>query len=441
MQAMVDKLWLKNRAIISDGFKESLDYIQSRIPINVYKAKSGTKCFDWTVPKKWNIREAYIEVEGQRILDIETNPLHVLIGSGPVDKKITLEELLDHIYIDNKSPFSVPYVYEHYDNEKWGFCLSNHHVQQLMPLKDKEFYVKIDADHEDGELLIGEYVHIGESAKSIALFAHLDHPAQVQDGLSGCAVLVDFVENILSQMKDNYYTYRVIFMPETIGGLAYLSMFPKRIDDIKFGCCLEMVGVPNQELIVQDAYIPNTELAEAFEQALRDVCATDEPVLPYRSVVVNDDGVFNAPGIEIPTIALTRSASREDIDARHFKGYHTTADSVLNMSWENMYETLSVLIYAVNIMETNMLVKRKYTGIPHLFSRGLWIPRSQDPLMNSKIKEMLDKLRDYDVTILDLARDTRLKYHVAAEFIGAMEATGLVKTRRKTIDRGRVIGA
>jgi aminopeptidase-like protein len=213
------------------------------------------------------------------------------------------------------------------------------------------------------------------------------------------------------------------------------------MDDIKFGCCLEMVGVPNQELVLQDAFVSDTELSNAFKQALRDVTALDEPVLPYRSVVINDDGVFNAPGVEIPTVALTRSASRENIDVSHFKGYHTTADSALNMSWENMYETLSVLIYAVNIMETNVLIKRKYTGMPHLSSHDLWIPRSQDPLMNSKIKQLLDMLRDSDISVLDIALETRLKYHVVAEFVGALESKGLVKTRRRVLDRGRVIGA
>ncbi len=441
MRDMIDKLWLKNRAIVSDGFAESLAYISPRLPINIYKVPSGSKCFDWTIPKKWNIREAYIEVDGNRILDVANNPLFVLIGSGPVDETMTLEELLNHVYIDNENPFSIPYMYEHYDNVRWGFCMSNHAVQQLFQYKDKEFKVKIDSDHEDGDLLIGEYVHRGESPKSIVLFAHLDHPAQVQDGLSGCAVLLDFAQNIIMKMKDNYYTYRILFLPETLGSLAYLSTFPKRQDDIKFGCCLEMVGVPNQELVLQDAFKPDTEIARAFRVALRDVAKVEDALQPHRSVVVNDDGVFNSPGIEIPTVTMTRSASRDIIKSRHYKEYHTSGDDVTNISWENMYQSLSALIYAVNVLETNRLVKRKYKGIPHLAAHGLWIAREQDPILNAKMKDIIDMLRDYDVSIIDIALKTGVKYHAVAEFIGAMEAKGLVKTQRQLIDKGLIVYA
>jgi aminopeptidase-like protein len=438
MRDMIESLWLKNRAVVSDGFAESLAYIQPRLPINIYKVPSGSKCFDWTIPKKWNIREAYIEVEGKRVLDFANNPLVVLIGSGPVDKKMSLEELLKYVYIDSENPFSIPYMYEHYDNDRWGFCMTNHMVQQLLPLKDKEFHVKIDSDHEDGDLLIGEYVHRGESPKSIVLFAHLDHPAQVQDGLSGCAVLLDFAQNVIKQMKDNYYTYRILFLPETLGSLAYLSSFPKRQDDIKFGCCLEMVGVPNQPLVLQDAFRPDTEIAKAFQLALRDVARSEEDIQPHRSVAVNDDGVFNSPGIEIPTVSLTRSACRDIVQSKHYKEYHTSGDDVTNVSWENMYQSLSVLIYAINVLETNRIVKRNYKGIPHLSRHGLWISREQDPVLNAKTKDIVDMLRE-DISILEIAEKTDVKYHAVAEFIGAMEAKGLVKTQRELIDRGRII--
>ncbi len=441
MRDFLDKVWHKNRAVVSDGFKESLDYIATRLPLNIYEYKSRTSIFDWEVPQKWNLKEAYIEVDGERILDAASNPLAVMIGSVSVDQEMELPELFNHVFVDNTFPFSIPYVYEHYnDGTKWGFCMSQHMTQQLMPMIKKKFRVVIDAEHVDGEMYVGEYVHRGESPKSIALVAHLDHPAQVQDGISGCAVLLDFAQNVIQQMKDNYYTYRVLFVPETLGSLAYLSSFPKRQDDIKFGCFFEMMGVPNQELVLQDAFESDTEIAHAFHTALVDVTGNDEKIQPYRSVVVNDDCVFNAPGIEIPMIGLSRSASRDILQSSHFKGYHTSADDITNVSWENMYQSLSVLIYAINILETNRLVKRNYKAIPQLSKHGLWISRAQDPILNAKTKDIVDMLRK-DVTILDIARATGVKYHATAEFIGAMEAKGLVKTRRAVIDQGRIIGA
>jgi aminopeptidase-like protein len=248
-------------------------------------------------------------------------------------------------------------------------------------------------------------------------------------------------ENVIKGMKDNYYTYRVLFLPETIGSLAYFSMFPKRLDDIKFGCCLEMVGVPNQPLVLQDAFIPDTTIAKAFQKAIDDVCGKTEGIKPYRSVVVNDDGVFNSPGIEIPTVALSRSASTNIVESSHFDSYHTSGDDISNVSWENMFQAVSVLIYAINILEMDRLVKRNYIGIPHLSAHGLWIPREQDPTMNAKMKDVLDMFRSDDTSILDVAIKTETKFHAVAEFVGALEAKGLIKTRRQVVMKGRIIGA
>jgi aminopeptidase-like protein len=439
MRDTINNLWLKRRSVVSDEYKESLDYINSRVSINRYKVKSGTKCFDWTIPKKWTLKDAYIEVDGEKVVDAMTHPLNVLVGSGSIDITMPFEELLKYIYIDNQNPLSVPYMYEHYDNDRWGFCLSSHDVDQLFRvLQGKQVRAVIDAEHTDGEMEVAEYIKRGKSPDSIALFAHLDHPGQVQDGLSGCAILVEFVDKVLDTIKDNHYTWRILFFPESLGSLAYFSMFPKRMEDIKFAACLEMVGIPNQPLVVQDAYIPNTEFADAMVAAVSDVTNRNDVLQPYRSVVVNDDGVFNAPGVDIPTVVLTRSASRDIIQSSHFKGYHSSKDDVTNVCWENMYEAMGALIHAVNIIETNVVIKRKYTAIPHLSSHGLWVSRQQDAVLNAKVKDILDMLRDYDVTVLDIAKATGLRYPVVASFIAQLEKAGLVKTRRK-IETGMVV--
>lgn len=441
MRDTINKLWNKRRSVVSDEYTESLDYINSRVAINRYKVKSGEKILDWTVPKKWTLKDAYLEVDGEKVLDAMQHPLHVLVGSASVDVTMQFEELLQFIYIDNQNPLSIPYMYEHYNEDGgWGFCLSSHDVEQLLGvLRGKQVRAVIEAEHTDGEMEIGEYVKRGESPHSIALFAHLDHPGQVQDGLSGCALLVEFADNVLEHMKDNYYTWRVLFFPETLGSLAYFSMFPKRADDIKFAACMEMVGVPNQPLVVQDAFKSGTDFTDALVTAVKDVTGrpVDEVLQPYRSVVVNDDGVFNAPGIDIPTAVLTRSASRDIIKSTHFKGYHSSSDDITNVSWEGMYEALGCVIYAVNIMETDMKVVRKYTATPHLSAHGLWISRQQDPVLNAKVKDILDMLRE-DATVLGIAKATGLRYTLVARFIGQLERAGLVKTRRK-IETGRVI--
>lgn len=439
MRRIVDNLWSKRRSVVSDDYKESLDLINTKLAINKYKVKSGEKILDWTVPKKWTLNDAYIEFDGEKVFNAMEHPLNVLVGSASVDTMLPVQQLLDFIYIDTNNPLSIPYVYEHYNTEnRWGLCMSSTDVNALMQLvQGGEVRVVIDAVHEDGEMLIGEYVKRGSSSDSIALFAHLDHPGMMQDGLSGCAVLAEFGDRILDQMKDNYYTYRILFFPETLGSLAYFSMFPKRIEDIKFGVCLEMVGVPNQDLVVQDAFVSDTEIANALEVAVKDVTGNDEVLFPYRSIVVNDDGVFNSPGIEIPTVSLTRSASRDILKSDHFRGYHSSSDDINNVSWEGMYETLAVVGYLVNILETNRTIKRQYTGTPNLSAHDLWVPRAQDPHLNKITKDVVDALRG-EVTTLEVAKMIGAKYQPVAQYIGLMEKKGLVKTRRKSVG-GRVI--
>lgn len=193
MKELIENIWSKRRDLISQGFDESLSYIANIIPLKIYQIPSGTKCWTWMVPEKWEVKDAYIEdLNGNRIIDLKNHGLHVVSYSLAVDKVVSKEELLKHIYTNPKKPDAIPFEYKYYERD-WGFCLEHNRLKEFT--KDK-YRVFIDSKSEKGNLRVGEYTVKGESDKTIILAAHLCHPFQANDGLSGVAVLVDIAQEV-----------------------------------------------------------------------------------------------------------------------------------------------------------------------------------------------------------------------------------------------------
>jgi len=193
MMKLINDIWFKRRDIVSDGFDESLEYISKIIPLKIHQISSGTKCWTWIIPEKWSVKEAYIEdLEGNRILDLKNHPLHVISYSLPVNKVVTQEELLRHLHTNPKRPDSIPFEFKYYERD-WGFCIQHNRLKELT--KDK-YRVFINSKLEKGNLKVGDYTIEGETDKTVVLVAHLCHPAQVNDDLTGVAVLVDIAKEM-----------------------------------------------------------------------------------------------------------------------------------------------------------------------------------------------------------------------------------------------------
>jgi len=234
---LAEKLFPICRSITGDGVRESLRIIADHIPIKINEIPTGTQVFDWTIPREWNINDAYIKNgNGERIVDFNRNNLHVLNYSAPIHKKINLEELKKHIYTLPDHPDWIPYRTSYYD-EKWGFCLTHN---QFMDLKEYTYEVLIDSSHRDGHLTYGEYRIKGEIEDEILLSAHICHPSLANDNLSGVALLT-FLAKILQASKPRY-TYRFLFAPGTIGAITWLAHNENIVNRIKHGLVIACVG-------------------------------------------------------------------------------------------------------------------------------------------------------------------------------------------------------
>jgi len=234
---LIEELYPICRSITGDGVRQTLQIVQKHIPLTVNEVQSGTKVFDWVVPKEWNIRDAYIkDKEGNKVVDFKNSNLHVVNYSLPVSKKLNLNELKKHLHSLPEHPDWIPYRTSYY-NDTWGFCLTHN---QLEALKDGIYDIYIDSTLEDGSLTYAEYVLPGLIDDEILLSAHTCHPSLANDNLSGIAVLT-FLAKYLSG-KNHKYTYRFIFAPGTIGSITWLALNEKKIDRIKYGLVVSCVG-------------------------------------------------------------------------------------------------------------------------------------------------------------------------------------------------------
>src|SRR5581483_4687106 len=200
------------RSITGDGIRRTLSLIQERIPLRLTNVPSGTPVFDWTVPREWNIRDAYIRRPGgERIVDFRRSNLHVLNYSIPVDATLPLSELRPHLFTLPEHPDWIPYRTSYYQ-DNWGFCLSH---RQMLALEEGDYEVRIDSTLAEGSLTYGECYLQGRSNEEVLISCHACHPSLANDNLSGIAVAT-FLAELLAP-RDLRYSYRFVFLPGTIG--------------------------------------------------------------------------------------------------------------------------------------------------------------------------------------------------------------------------------
>jgi len=237
MHALIAKLYPICRSITGNGVRETLHIIRQYIPLIIHEVPTGTTVFDWTVPKEWNVRDAYIKNGlGQKVIDFQESNLHLISYSVPIKKKMFLTELKDHLFTLPDRPGWIPYRTTYY-KEDWGFCLSHN---QLLELKDEEYEVCIDSSLTAGSLTYGEYYLPGATEDEVLISCHICHPSLCNDNLSGIS-LATYLAKYLSVLSLRY-SYRFLFIPGTIGAITWLSLNENRVFRIKHGLVVAGVG-------------------------------------------------------------------------------------------------------------------------------------------------------------------------------------------------------
>jgi aminopeptidase-like protein len=356
---LVRRLFPICRSITGDGVRETLRIVGELIPLTTHEVASGTKAFDWTVPKEWNIRDAYIKNRhGERIVDFQTNNLHVVSYSAPVHETMRLRDLQAHLHSLPEQPELVPYRTSYYD-EGWGFCLSHRRRQAL---EDGDYEVFIDSTLSDGSLTYAECVLPGASDDEVLIFTHTCHPSLANDNLTGIAVSTFLARQL--QSMERRYTYRFVFAPGTIGSLVWLSRHQGGWSRIRHGLVAVSLG-DSGPLRYKQSRPGDLEIDRAVQHALKH-SHTEYQVEPF-SPYGYDERQFGSPGVNLPVGRLSRSANGG------YPEYHTSADNLDFVRAESLSSALSVYAEIVRILEHNRCyLNTAPFGEPQLGRRGLY---------------------------------------------------------------------
>jgi aminopeptidase-like protein len=416
MHRVIADLYPICRSITGEGFRETLRWVREHIPLEIHEVPTGTKVFDWVVPREWNIRDAWVKNDqGERVADFQKSNLAVVNYSVPVRATMSLAQLRERLHTLPNRPGWTPYRTSYY-KESWGFCLPH---EQLSGLRDGEYEVCIDSRLEDGSLTYGEYYLPGKRGDEVLLSCHACHPSLCNDNLSGVA-LVTLLARLLSGASLEY-SYRFLFIPGTIGSITWLALNEDRVPRIRHGLVVACVGDPGK-FHYKRSRRGDAEIDRAAVHALRH---RGEPfeVLDF-SPYGYDERQYCSPGFNLAVGSLTRTPHGR------YPQYHTSADDLELVRPEALAGSLEAYLSVLRILEDNA----RYVNLnpkcePQLGRRGLY--RAIGGLADAGRLEpamlWVLNLSDGTHSLLDVAERSGLDFKVIQEAARALVEARLLE--------------
>jgi len=417
------KLWPICRSITGSGVRSTLAILKEKFPdIVVKEVPSGTTCLDWTIPKEWNIRDAYvIDPSGKKIIDFQKSNLHVVGYSIPIDAVVTLDELQSHLYSSPEQPEAIPYVTSYY-KERWGFCISDVQRKALTP---GSYRVRIDSDLKDGNLTYGEAVIPGDSTQEVFISTYICHPSMANNELSG-PVVTTFLARWLKSLPRRRYTYRIVFIPETIGSIAYLSKHVKWLQEhVVAGFNVSCVGDDRAY-----SYLPSRKGGTLSDIVARHVLKSIDP--SYISYSWSDRGSderqYCAPGIDLPIASIMRTKYGA------FPEYHTSLDDLTHVvTTQGLEGGYNALRLACEAIENNFYPKVTVLGEPQLGKRGLY-PTLSAKTSGNEVRVMMDLITwsDGEHCLIDIAEKCNVPVWDLYPIVEKLRQHGLLSLETST---------
>lgn len=392
--SLIEELFPICRSITGNGVRQTLRRLQQIIPLTTHEVPSGTQVFDWTVPKEWNITDAYVKSSrGERIIDFRKSNLHVLNYSIPVNKVVPLDKLREHLFTLPDHPDWIPYKTSYY-KENWGFCLSHN---QFLVLEDDIYEVLIDSTLEDGSLTYGELYSPGEEEAEILISTHVCHPSLANDNLSGVSLAALLAKHL--DTVSHRYSYRFLFIPGTIGAITWLALNEKDIQKISHGLVVAGVG-DSGNITYKKSRRGNTEIDRATCHVL------EHSGKPYQALDFHpygyDERQYCSPGFNLPVGRLSRTPHEQ------YPEYHTSGDNPGFVHPESLGDSFETVLSILEVLEEN----RTYLNMlpkcePQLGRRGLYDSAGVDEVA---LLWMLNQ-SDGSQSLLDIAEKSGIQFH------------------------------
>jgi aminopeptidase-like protein len=416
MRRAIEDLYPICRSITGEGLRDTLRYVRDRIPLELREVASGTEVLDWTIPREWNIREAYIATAtGERVVDFRHSNLHVVNYSTPVRARMSLRELAPHLHTLPEKPDWIPYRTSYY-RDTWGFCLTD---RQKAGLPEGDYEVCIDSTLAPGALTYGECYLPGATSTEVLISCHTCHPSLANDNLSGIVLAM----SLAGALRDCTlrYSYRFLFIPGTIGSIAWLALNQPTVERIKHGLVLACVGDRGM-FTYKKSRRGDAEVDRMVAHVLqeRGVEHRVEEFSPYGY----DERQFCSPGFNLPVGCFMRTPHGR------FPEYHTSADNPDLVAPAALAESLDTVLAILDGLEANQrYVNQNPRGEPQLGKRGLY--RAMGGYAQGGADELallwVLNLSDGEHSLLDISRRSGRELAAIRRAADLLQASGLLK--------------
>ncbi len=433
MHRLIADLYPICRSITGDGVRKTLALVQERfpsLPLEIHEVPTGTPVFDWTVPREWNIRDAWIKrPQGDKLVDFQHLNLHVLNYSVPIHERMPLAKLKEHLFTLPDQPDLVPYRTSYY-KETWGFCLTHH---QFLSLEEGEYEVFVDSTLEDGSLTYGELLlpgDGGETDREVLISCHVCHPSLANDNLSSLAVCAFLAEALARQprRRPRRLSYRFVFIPGTIGSITWLARNEANTGRIVAGLVAANLGDPGA-FHYKRSRRSHSRIDRAVVQALTDLGGERSQRFEIEEFVPfgYDERQYNSPGFNLPVGSLTRTPYGR------YPEYHTSADNLDLVTPESLAGSLQAYLAVMNVLDAD----RRYRNLnpkcePQLGRRGLYRTIGGDDSRGRGRERELAllwvlNLSDGRYGLLDIAEQSELPFEAIREAAEALLGVGLLE--------------
>lgn len=414
---MIEDLYPFCRSITGDGLRATLRYLTDEVPLELVEVATGTEVLDWTIPREWNIVDAYVkDSNGRRVIDFRKSNLHVVNYSVPIRAKMRLAELSAHLHSLPDQPDRIPYRTSYY-NESWGFCLS--HADRMALNADEEYEVCIDSSLTDGHLTYGECFLPGDTAEEILISAHACHPSLCNDNLSGVAVASRLAKYLSGQSLR--YSYRLLFIPGTIGTIAWLARNRDTTDRIAHGLVLTGLG-DRGSLTYKRSRRGDAEIDRAVSHVLEH--STEPSAVVDFSPTGYDERQYCSPAFDLPVGCMMRTPWGQ------YPEYHTSGDDLDFVAPDALADSFFSILSAIAVLEENRTyLNQSPEGEPQLGKRGLYRTiggESAHSVGEDALRWVLN-FSDGRYSLLDIATRARLPFADIRRAADALVACDLLR--------------
>lgn len=425
LKAMAKDVWFLERDLVSEGYDKALVRLSREIPLTVHEYPSGTEAWTWIIPPKWTCHEAYVErLNGERVIDRKNHPLHCASYSSSFEGIVSRDELFSHLATHPVLKDAIPFNWKYYKTD-WGFCCSQ---DQKEKLTDDQYRVVVRSEHRPGALKVGEYFIRGKTDREFVFCTHLCHPCMMNDDLSGVLVAIEVMRRLKS-LPTPYFSYRLLLTPETIGSIAWLSRNEAAIPRIIGGLFLEMLGTDCPHAF-QTSFRGDTELDRTLFEALQEV-DPDCWKGPYRTVIGNDERQFNAPGVRVPMLSLSR-VFHPSTGKWPYPEYHSNKDTPESISWERLEQSVDAVLHLVQRLEDNLYPVNLFRGEVFCSRYGLFEDFYSDPKVNLRLFDVI-QMTDGTRTVRQIAEACQTSVTKVLTTLKKLEKNNLIRFQHEPI--------